>query len=386
MRQAGSRDTLPYWLAAFAAWGAVFAYLLSSHGHLDFADHAVGRDFVNTWTAGKLLGQGQVAEIFEPRTFADAHHRFFDPKLPFHFWSYPPPALFLAAPMGLLPYLPALAIWSALGLIALAASVLTVFKSPAERALILLSPATAVNLVMGQNGAFTAALLIGGLGLTMRRPIVAGMLFGLLVFKPQLGVVLPVVVIATRQWRTLLAAASTAALVIALSAATFGLEAWHGFLGPTLDMQTAAMMRGEGPFLLMMPSAFAAGRIFGLHGEAIWLQAPFLLGAIAIVWSVWRGDAPFETRVAATLMAALAATPQSFNYDLIPTAAAAVVLARYTGPANRWLGWGVWFLPLAVVAFNAVHLPIGNLILIGAAWRLSRPGALAQEPHKSSSA
>src|SRR5437667_206944 len=59
--------------------------------------------------------------------------------------------------------------------------------------LLVVSPATALNIWHGQNGFFTAAILIGGLTMLDRRPILAGVLFGTLSIKPQLGVLLPLV-------------------------------------------------------------------------------------------------------------------------------------------------------------------------------------------------
>src|SRR5436309_2254785 len=67
-------------------------------------------------------------------------------------------------------------------------------------------PAVFVNLGHGHNGFLTAALLGGALVLLDRRPIVAGVLFGLMAYKPQFGLMIPLVLIATGRWRAFAAA------------------------------------------------------------------------------------------------------------------------------------------------------------------------------------
>ena len=88
------------------AWFLLLPYIMTAHGHLDWTRHALGRDFVNYWTAGHLTFTPHRIDIFTPDKFLGWEHRLFDPALPFHFWSYPPPALFLVAPLAMFPYIP----------------------------------------------------------------------------------------------------------------------------------------------------------------------------------------------------------------------------------------------------------------------------------------
>jgi hypothetical protein len=113
----GSRRWL--WIGTVMGWALLVAYGLTIRGHLDFAYHAVGRDFINIWIAGRLVVEGRALETFDPRQFLAAAHALYDPALPFHFWSYPPTALCFAAPLGALGYFMALAVWSVVGLVVL---------------------------------------------------------------------------------------------------------------------------------------------------------------------------------------------------------------------------------------------------------------------------
>ena len=136
-----------------------------------------------------------------------------------------------------MPYIPALILWSLFGVAILIPVARRMFNDPRERALLVCAPAVAINVALGQNGAITAALLIGGLALWRRRPGWAGALFGLLAFKPQIGLLLPLAVIAERRWKTLAWAAGVAIGVVLLTIPVFGLKAWRGFFGPTLTQQ-----------------------------------------------------------------------------------------------------------------------------------------------------
>ena len=364
------------WELSAVAWALLASYFtLGRVGHRDWTGHALGRDFINYWTAGHLIGSGQVGDIFQPDLFLAHERRLFDPRLPFHFWSYPPPNLFLVAPLGLTPYLVGLAVWSAAGLVALGFAARAWTRDPWLWALLMLAPATATNIGLGQNGAFTAALLLGGLSLIDRRPALAGALLGLLIFKPQIAVMLPVAVLAGRRWRTMWAGAGAAAVVLALSALVFGLAPWRGFFGPTLQYQAIMLSHGHGPFQWMMPSAYMSARLFKLDAaEALWVQAPFTLIAVGLcAWAWRRADKPLELRAAILMMATFVATPQAFNYDLIPASAAALVLLR-RDPV-RWLALGlamlVWAAPVAMMGLRWVHAPVAPLALLAALVRLA---------------
>jgi hypothetical protein len=363
------------WELSLIAWAMLASYfVIGREGHLDWTGHALGRDFINYWSAGHMIWAGQIPDIFDPRRFLGHEHALFDPRLPFHFWSYPPPNLFLVAPLGFTSYFVGLALWSLAGLVALAPAVRLWTRHNWLRLLLVLSPAVPTNIGLGQNGAFTAALLIAGLCLIDTRPALAGALLGLLIFKPQIAVLLPVVVLAGRRWRTLWAAAAVVVAVLLLSWLAFGTDAWKGFFGPTLTTQGIMLKQGRGPFMWMMPSAYMAARALKFSAPMAGLiQAPFSLAAIGVVWFEWsRKGRPLELRAATTMIATFVATPQAFNYDLIPACAAALVLWRRDPIA--WLGLGlamlVWATPVVMLGLDKIHAPVAPLVLTAAMIRL----------------
>ena len=337
------RGRLWLWELSALAWILLLPYIMTAHGHLDWSGHALGRDFVNYWSAGQMVREHQVAPIFDRDAFLAAERRLFDPRLPFHFWSYPPVALFLVAPLGWLPYIPGLIIWSVFGV----------------------------------------AVLV----LWRRRPAAAGALLGLLIFKPQMALMLPLAVLAERRWTTMAAAAAVVLALLSLSVPVFGVQAWRGFLTGSLQTQQLMLTQGSGPFQWMMPTLLMSGRLLGLPTTvAMTAQA---IGAVAAMWAVWNGwrsDADPEAKAALLMAATFLASPQAFNYDLIPAAFSALVLWRRDQSAiGQGVALMVWGLPILMIALQAADaigprddslikplMILAPLALAVAVWRLYR--------------
>src|SRR5438105_147271 len=80
------------------------------------------------------------------------------------------------------------------------------------------------NVGHGQNGFLTATLLGGGLIFLERRPILAGVLLGLLAYKPQFGLLIPLVLLATGRWTAIAAATVTVLSACSATLIVFGPE------------------------------------------------------------------------------------------------------------------------------------------------------------------
>src|SRR5439155_352385 len=132
------------------------------------------------------------------------------------------------------------------------------WRSPALFAA-LAAPTTAIAIVSGQNGFLAGALLAGGLRLAAGHPLAAGVLFGLLTYKPQLGLLVPVALAAAGLWRTLTIAGVTAILLVALTSLLFGGAIWV-----VAERRRAGDAFGTGEVLIMIlamiaPMTLAAG-------------------------------------------------------------------------------------------------------------------------------
>jgi hypothetical protein len=349
---------------------------------LDVFGYPIGRDFINVWAGPRLAFSGQLATLFDFPSYETAIGELFGQPIPFHSWVYPLYALPAFWPLSQLPYFVALAVWT-FGSFALFAAVVLRQIAPGERAaaLVVLACASAclINVVGGQNGFLTATLLLGGVLALDRRPLMAGVLFGLLTFKPHLGVVLPFALIALGAWRAFASAAVTFAGLVGLSVALFGVEPWLQYLEATSALQVLTFERFTGFLKFMLSSVLAAGRTFGLPMRiALAIQVAVSLPVIvAACWAVRRTADPCR-RAFVLAAAAPLVTPYAFNYDL--TALAAVQVWMLCGRLPWRPDWSLlsllgWTLPLTLMYAAMLGLGIAPLVLILLFWASLREAA-----------
>jgi hypothetical protein len=356
------------WIVAF--------YWPAANG-LDVTGHQIGRDFINVWAGPQLAFGDRLATLFDLTGYHAAIGELFGHPLPFHNWGYPLFTLPVFWPLAQLPYFAALAVWTA-GLFAIFA---TVMLSQVERPVrpyaliaLALAPACLINAIGGQNGFATAALFLGGILLLDRRPIVAGVLFGLLTFKPHLGLVLPFALLALGAWRVIAAATLTTLALVAMSVAVFGIEPWRQYLDVTSAYQVLLLERYQGFYTSMMVSGVAGARAFGLsYPLGLAIQVAIALPVLAT--ACWAVRATSDPRRRAFVLASAAplVTPYAFNYDL--TALAAVLVWHLCGslPADRGrnllLALG-WLAPNLAMYLNVGGVGVAPLIL-GAVFAVS---------------
>jgi hypothetical protein len=278
-----------------------------------------GDDFVNYWSAAFLALHGRAAEVYDFAAFHLFEQSVTGPNIGYYHYSYPPLLLLLTLPLALIPYVPALGVWLA----ATWYGFYRALKLTSGHSALLLSlatPALFVNAVGGQNGALTAALLGGGLVLQGRRPIVAGVLFGCLAYKPHLALLLPFALIAGRRWWTIGATGATVVLLVAVSAIMFGPDRWLEYAGNLSQLRTVILEDGTGVWHRMLSVFVFARRLGADVGTAYAMQAAFAaLAAFFVARSWWRDD-PAHIRNAMVILGTCLATPYLQDYDLVMSA------------------------------------------------------------------
>ena len=304
-------------------------------------------DFVSYWAGARLALDGNPAGAYDL-----ALHRSVELEaIPLHGalpFAYPPCFLLLLAPFGLLAYPVAAFDWVLLGFAAYCAALRR--WAPAMNWLALSFPPLLVNVVTGQAGFLTAALLIGGMVLLPKRPLAAGLLLGLLVMKPQLGLVLPLALLAGREGRALAGAAASALGLLVLSVLVFGWAPWQAWLG---NAGLFAAIASEGlAGWHRMASVYGALRLAGLASGPAWaVHALVALAAAAAAALIWYRRAGIEARAAALAAATALASPYLFVYDMLILVVPFLWLVGL-GRHRLWLGfaWAVLFLALVQVA------------------------------------
>ena len=327
-------------------------WVLRSKGLVDPAGHPIGADFIDPWSASWLTLHGAPSAVYDiARLWTVERAAVADPAVGFAGFHYPPIYLLIIAPLALIPYAWSLLVWTAA---TFAPYLATMWKIEPERDSIWLAiafPGALVNLTNGQNGFLTLALLGGALLSLERRPILAGVMFGLMSYKPQYGLLVPIFLIATGRWRTIAAAALTVALLGALSFVMFGAQTWQAFFSSIAFTRHVVLEQGGSGFEKLQ-SAFAAARLWGFSvATAYAFQAAIsLIAAAAVIW-IWRRTPKFELHAAALATGVLLMTPYMMDYDLVILALpiAWIALAgRASGflPYEKSLLAFVWLLPL----------------------------------------
>jgi hypothetical protein len=307
-----------------------------------------GADFIIYYAASMLAQAGEAAVIFDWPALRAAQVSVIGASAQYLPWLYPPPLLLIAAPLATLPYISAFAVWVAGQLALLAAAVAAMGQRPKALFAALVFPATINNMLAGQNGALSAALLGGGLVVLGRHPVLAGVLFGLLVYKPHLLVAVPFALLAMGAWRTIIAAVSSALAVSALSLLLFGAAPWSAFL-QAAPAGTQALEHGSSHWA-KMPTVFAALRLLGAEVPLAYVgQGVSAILAISVVICLWRRGTSLPVRASALLFATFLATPYAFFYDLVVLIFTILWLDRGDrGPGDRFIWVLLWLAPVAL--------------------------------------
>ncbi len=316
-----------YWILLAAALYVTNLLPQTRDGLSDGVYRPFGDDFVNYWSAPFLALHGRAHEIYDFHAFHAFQQSVTGPNIGFYHYSYPPVLLLLTLPLALIPYVPALGVW----LTATWYGFYRALKLATGEGALLLSlatPALFVNAVGGQNGALTAALLCGGLLLLDRRPIVAGVLFGCLAYKPHLALLLPFALIAGRRWLTVVATGTTVVLLVAASAALFGPQRWLDYAHNLAILRAAILEDGTGVWHRMLSVFVFARRLGADVGTAYVLQGAFAaFSAFIVARSWWRAD-PAPIRNALVIVGTCLATPYLQDYDLVMSAFVVVWLKQ----------------------------------------------------------
>lgn len=359
------------WALAIANAASLAWLLLSSHGGLDPQGRLLGTDFVSFWAAGQVVHAG--GNPYDMAVHRAAESVVWPQQTGYTAFFYPPLFLLWCLPFGVAGYFTALAGW----LIATMGAWLLAVRGWAGRIdglMLAAFPPLLISITHGQTSLLLAALLGGGFLFAARgQALRAGVLFGLAAFKPQFGVLVPLVLIAARQWRIIGWAGLTVVLSAAVTSIAFGPDIWGQWLAAAGPAQ-AAMAEGAVGFGKMQ-SLFAALRLLGLSAAAAYGAQGVLSVAVAVIVArlAWRQGMTLELG-AATLVGALLATPFVLDYDFALLAFPLTLLARQESlPWERMavaVGFavGAFARPLGVMT----GIPVGALVIAGLFWVLLR--------------
>jgi hypothetical protein len=345
--------------------------------------NTLGTDWMVFYGAIRSVLDGNAPLIFDGDRFTDFLNTSFaallSSPLDFRPWAYPPSFLLMLLPFAGLGFLGSyVAFQLATGALlaqALRSNTPATMSPSALLVAVLACPASAINAIDGQAVFLVAALIVGGFGLLERRPWLGGMVLGLLTFKPQFCILVPIALIAAGQWRALLASGFSALAMMIASGLIFGWDLWLRWFPLIIEN-------------LVSPSEkwIEFGRMWGhsVYTCAVLLGAPQRLasliqllatfGAAISVVIAFRSRLGTREKTAVFLAATVLAAPHSGPYDVtLLVIAAAFWLMSRAAPLPPWcwtLAFMIWLLPLLSppllfpVARTAPLFPILLIVLL----------------------
>jgi alpha-1,2-mannosyltransferase len=405
---------IPFALLAAFVLGAGFL-IATSDGLNDRFGRPLGTDFSNVYAAGSYVLEDQPTAPFDPARQFAREQAIFGHATQFYGWHYPPFFLGLASLLALMPYWLALLVWQGATLLlyllamraillsptplageggqrswpgggkspniqvtppncALQAEPPSPFRGGIEKQWLLLAlafPAVFINLGQAHNGFLTAALIGAALTQLDRQPILAGILIGCLAYKPQFGLLIPLVLIASGRWRAFSAAAATVVLLAFAVTFAFGTDVWTAFLASTKFTRSIVLEQGDTGWYKIQ-SVFSWVRLWGGGiGLAYAVQGAVMLAvAVALAW-LWRSSAAYPLKAAGLLIGSVLATPYSLDYDLMLLAPAIAYLAldglaRGFGSYEKTILAALWIVPLvarSIPQATLIPLAVPTLLL-----------------------
>ncbi len=221
-------------------------WLMRSKDLIDPAGHPIGADFIDPWSASWLTLHGAPSAVYDvARLWSVERMAVNYPNVGFAGFHYPPTYLLIVLPLALLPYAWSLLVWTVANFAAYLALMWQIDRERDSLWLAIAFPGALVNLTNGQNGFLTLALLGGALLTLERRPILAGVMFGLMSYKPRYGLLVPIFLLATGRWRAIVSASITVVLFAALSLAMFGEQTWQAFFSSVTFTRHVVLEQGR---------------------------------------------------------------------------------------------------------------------------------------------
>ncbi len=338
-----------------------------------------GRDFINVWTGGQLVRAGDFRTLYEVDAYQAYQRALFGP-IAGHNYSYPPVSFPLAAVLSLLPYPLALGAWT-VGTGALFVHACRPWwpRQAGPAALVLATPAALLNVWAGHYGFLLGALFLLGWERLERKPMQAGVLFGCMLIKPHLALMVGVALLVRRDWTAIATGALTVAGLVGTTGLAFGFGLWTEFLFGVGGNQSAMIDAGRN-FYGLMSTSVATALLRVTEGKPLVAAvqlAVALAALLAVALAARSGCSPRRLALFAATCTFLA-LPYAFNYDLtVVMVGAAVVLAEAQRPWQRWAAGAAFLCPAVGMAAAHWSVPLIPLALLGLAlaqWRqLRRP-------------
>jgi arabinofuranan 3-O-arabinosyltransferase len=329
-------------------------------------------DFCWIWVSGKIAVSSDPSAISDPAAVTALYDKLFNPGeclFRHHQYIYPPTFLFFIYALGFLPYLAAFVLWAVATLILYEVAIYAIVRRSVALIAAIAPFPVVKNVQLGHNGFLTAGLVGLSLVFVESRPWLSGIFLGMLTFKPQLGVLFPLALLASRNWRTLASATATSLVFAVVAAIAFGNQGWSSFA--TSLFNRTSDLSPDAAIYIRLESVYGMLHRAGASNTLAWAIHAAVAVLIAVwLWTVWARPVPYALKAAVLAAASVAVTPYVLHYDLcvLSIAVAFLVsdgLARGFLPGERILMFAC-FLGLFVIAEPVGPVTCATLLCLAA--------------------
>ena len=319
-------------------------------------------DFCLIWASGKFAALSDPTRIYDYSVFSAAYDVFYRPgecRPLLQGYIYPPTYLFLTYLLGLMPYLAAFTAWVATTLALYLAAVYAIIPRSAALIAAMAPAAVLKNIQLGYNGFLTAGLFGLSLVFLERRPWLAGIPLGFLTYKPQFGVLFPLVLLASRNWRALASAAATTLTLGITATLVFGDQTWPAFI-TSLRMLDSCFSPRAGVEILL-DSVYGLMHWAGAGTRLSWTVRLAVAAGVALgVAVVWAKPILYSLKTAMLCLGSLIVTPYVLRYDLCILSIAVAFLVE-DGLARAFLPGERIVISICFVLLFLITPPLGAI-------------------------
>ena len=355
---------------ALALWSTLI-WNYSTPGLLDRNGLLKGTDFLHFYTIGTLVHEGRTDQLYDLTAQVKlAEERVPEARGLVYAPFYGPQVALLFSPLAALSYRNALIIWMVFNVILYVSCCWLAWRqcpvlrtAPGTVALCAVSfPPFFHLLIWGQtSGLALLCFTFMFLALHRGKKFVAGLAFGLLFFKPQLGIAGFVIFLLAAEWRLLAGAAITAAAQLGVAWLYFGGAVLGDYLRhlyavperiQLLEPKLYQLHSLRGFWELLMPTPGIAGGLYVISAVIV----------LALAFRTWQRTETLDLRFSALLFATVLIAPHLTIYDLVILAPGFLLLAnwalRHSAPEVRDLLYWCFVLPLAGPLAKWTHVQI----------------------------
>ena len=367
-------------------------------GIIDRAGNIKFQDFLQFPISARLIASGHADQLYDDQVLAREIHATIGRDTSVYLqYFYGPQVALPFIPLASLPFLAQAAIWVALSLLMYFVSIYLIWKRCAAlrpyRALVaicaLAYPPLFHFFMRGQLSVvllvcFTAAYL----AFFSERDFLAGVTLGLLAFKPQFLVAIPLILLLAQAWKALAGVVISAATQLALTSLYFGRDVMQAYFARLLH---SASHPGSTELIfspIQMHSLHSFWELLIPSRPGVW--ALYVLTSFAVTGiaaSIWKSSAPLALRFSALMFAAVLVNPHLYIYDLLALAPAFLLLTDWSldnplhsaKPALDVLLYLAFLLPLFGPLAHWTHLQLSVVVFAALLWTLRRL-QLSEEP------